>query len=320
MDEEKVLSFLQGALRLRNPRTMREVDLPSEARPDFVLRDGARTVVVDVKRGRAGVTSLAQLVFYRDMLTRRTGKHPTLVLAATAFTEAVEALARESDVKLVLLPVDLLPPSGPAKAEAAGQVATPAAWRVTYALLEKGSSSIRQLSKSAHVSYGWAHHTVRALQALGVAEQRGSVVRLTDRDRLLNGVAWDRPLRSLQRAELRTNYGSVEEGARELTRGLRRRKLSFAFTAHTAAGIYTGYGFRGDRFHLYADPKQVEPMVESGKGPILHVYAADRDLDGVEEREGILLASKPQVLLDLAGMGAGARDILNAMVSSLART
>ena len=102
---------------------------------------------------------------------------------------------------------------------------------------------------------------------------------------------------------MRTDFASVEEGARELASQLAHYPDPYAFTAHTAAGLDTGYGFRADRAYVYADPDLLRDLVNDGHGAVFHVYKPDRPLDDTQEMDGTKLASKEQVLLDLAGMG-----------------
>jgi len=292
-------------------------------RPDLVLRQGDEVYVVEVKAGRADLHAVEQLCFFRDVIGRDEGVSEDrvhLVLAAKTVPEGVLQALEHVDGRVVQLPAGLEMQEETSKAPLSkAQVTTPKAWRVICTLLAGPVPSINQLHEEADVSYGWTHRTVTNLEDLGVVGRKNGLLTVTDRSKLLNGVAWERPLDSLKVRELSTNVESVEAGGRELTQALDRSGTAFAFTAHTAGALYTGYAFRSDTFYLYADdPDLVPDLVEEGDGPKLIVYEPDRSLDEAELVEGLRLASRCQVLLDLAGMGPKAGDMTRAMVEDLA--
>lgn len=322
--EREALEHVRTRLGLDRGRLLDQaLPGPPGAHPDLVVETDQGTYVVELKRGRADLQAVAQLCFYRDVLTRARGLAPArvrIVLAAKNIPAAVREALEAVDGTALDLPANL--PMGepePPKPTGKTQLTTPKAWRVAFALLAGGPASVRQLSLRAGVSYGWAHRTVQTLEERGIAQRKGGQIVLADRAKLLNGVAWERPLRSLRAAELKTGFESVEQGARELTRVLGRSEQKFAFTAHTAAALYAGYSFRADRFYLYAsDPDVLPDLVGEGQGPTLEVLRPDRELGPTETREGMRLASKAVVLLDLAGMGPGAADVTRTMVEHLA--
>lgn len=321
--EDEVLREVREQLGLHDARSRVWRAYPEHLRPDYVLVEGTTHYLIEAKGSRAGVAEVAQLSFWRDFFARHGQFKPEearLVLASRSVTPAAESLLETMGIDFVRLPPGSRPPPSSKNRDTVGQITTPKAWHVTYELLAGGATSVRQLAQRTNVSYGWAHKTVASLIALGVARHEHGVVAIHDVPRLLNGVAWERPFRQLQVVELPTDFESVEDGAVELTSQLKHSGEDFAFTAHTAAGPYTGYGFRADRFHLYADASVVKELIVPGNGPKLHTYKVDRPLEGATEMDGLRLASKEQVLLDLAGLGPGAKDITNALVKAVARS
>lgn len=291
-------------------------------RPDLILKRGGKTYLIEVKAGRADATAVNQLCFYRDALARTQGLDEAeirIVLAAKSIPQSIQTILGTVDGTAVELPPSLrLEQDAPSVPMGKTQVTTPKAWRVICTLLARPSPSIKRLHEEADVSYGWTHKTVRNLEELGVLGRKDGLLTVTDPSKLFNGIAWERPLRTLETTEVPTGFASVEEAGRELTRTLDRAGATFAFTAHTAAALYTGYAFRSDRFYLYTDDAGiVRDLASDGEGPILTLYEPGRDLEGSEEVEGIRLASKCQVLLDLAGMGPKAGDMTQAMVENL---
>lgn len=324
MPSDEVLAYVQAELGLSQAQIERESsleDLPTG--PDLVLREGGQVFVVEVKAGRADLQAVGQLCMYRDVLARARSwdeEDIQLVLAAKSVPAGVEEVLAILKGHVVELPANLeIEATQSSVPLGKTQVTTDKAWRVICTLLERPVPSINQLHRDAGVSYGWTHKTVKNLEKLGVVGRESGLLTVTDRSRLLNGVAWERPLEALQTFELSTGFESVEEGGRELTHALDRAGSEFAFTAHTAASLYTGHGFRSDRAYLYAtDTDLVQELVGEGDGPTLVVYEPDRRLEETQLREAIRLASPCQVLLDLAGMGPKAVDLRRAMVDYLA--
>lgn len=322
--EAEALAYLRSELGLLDAQE-ETWEGPSNLphRPDLVLQRDDQVYVIEIKAGRADANAVNQLCFYRDALARSRGlneENVRIVLAAKSIPHGVREALEAVDGLAVELPPSLrLEGSRASVPMGKTQVTTPKAWHVICALLARPAPSINQLHEAADVSYGWTHRTVRNLEELGVVGRENGLLTVTDRSKLLNGVAWERPLGALETTEMPTGFASVEEGGRELTRALGRAGSEFAFTAHTAGALYTGYAFRSDRFYLYVDDTEiVRDLVGDGDGPTLVLYEPDRDLEGWEEVEGLRLASRCQVLLDLAGMGPKAGDMTRAMVDHLA--
>lgn len=322
--QDDALAYVRSELGLSEAETegwTTPGNLP--APPDLVLRRGEEVYVIELKTGRADLRSVGQLCFYRDLIARSEGLGENkirIVLAAKAVPEGVREALEGVGGSTVRLPPDLELPQDQASIPLGKtQVTTPKAWRVVCTLLARPAPSINQLHEDSEVSYGWTHRTVKNLEELGVLGRDSGLLTLTDRSKLLNGVAWERPFDSLKTRELATDFESVERGGRELTRALGRSGTTFAFTAHTAAALHTGYAFRSDAFYLYVDdPDLVPDLVEEGDGPKLFLYEPDRPLERTELVEDVRLASRCQVLLDLAGMGPKAADMTRAMVEDLA--
>lgn len=322
-NEKDALAYVRSHLGLSDARTEAWANQSFPTPPDLLLQDEGKVYVVEVKAGRANIHAVGQLCLYRDMIARNEGLSEDrieLVLAAKSIPEGVRQALANVDGQAVPLPPGLELQQAKANVPLGKtQVTTPKAWRVACTLLAQPLPSINQLHEEADVSYGWTHRTVRNLEEHGILTRENGLLTITEPSKLLNGVAWERPLNSLKTRELQTNFGSVEEGGRELTRTLDRAGTSFAFTAYTAASLYTGYAFRNDTFYLYTDdPDLIKEYVQDGDGPTLVLYEPDRTLEDTQLVEDIRVASRCQVLLDLAGMGPKAGDITRAMVENLA--
>lgn len=235
------------------------------------------------------------------------------------------------NIKLVQLPPSFkLGPFDVGVQKRKVKISSEKAWRVISRLLKEKMTSIRQLSLLENVSYGWAHATVRALIEQGVITKKGNYVRISDVNKLLNGLAWERPFRNLQTGELISDYGDATEAAKEISHILNKQNIKFAFTTYTAGGLYTGYAVRHDAVYLYLNEAELNFFRESfggagaaeearGKGVKVYLYVPDRDVfKDSREIEGIRVVAPSQVLLDLAGLGYGGMDMAKAVLENYA--
>jgi len=82
-------------LGLKNPREHKWRAFHRELRPDLVVADGAKQVLVAIKAARAGVQDVALLVFWREFFENQNQlkrSDARLVLASRSITGAAENL------------------------------------------------------------------------------------------------------------------------------------------------------------------------------------------------------------------------------------
>ena len=174
------------------------------------------------------------------------------------------------------------------------------------------------------MSYAWAHKTIEILVEQNVVKKDGGYVTIADVKNLLNGIAWERPMRNLQVEEIHLNFPSSHGAAQEITQNLKGQNIPFAFNSFTAAGLYTGYAFRQDAVYLYLEKKQIDQFKEqfgekNNTGIRAVLYAPDRDVfSDTREMESVVVTSPAQTLLDLAGLGYSAMDLTKVMVDKYA--
>ena len=190
---------------------------------------------------------------------------------------------------------------------------TEKAWRAVTRLLAAKATSIRKIAIEERLSYGWAHATVKRLVEAGIARQRGSVVEMADVEALLNAVAWERPFEDLSMGAIKTSYDSLSDAVEALSRSASEWKMQLAFCGLTAATTYSGYGAMHDAAYCYiCDKERLEIMKSglTGNGVTIRFYKPDRDVFArAKTRDGVLLVSEGQALLDVAGMGYVAKDV-----------
>ena len=328
-----VVEFILNALDLPTSPEILDVgnlyevlgqDFPFQ--PDMMLKAGGRLYFIEVVSRVASLDTIARMQLLRE-LWRRKGQElpePVLVIAARAIHPREEQLAEKLDIQVIRLPWK---PDLPLKHEykpSKSRLTTAKSWKVVSRLLKEKSTSIRQLALREGVSYGWAHKIIGALIEQEIVERNDSYVRIVDVKRLLNGIAWERPMKNLQIAEVPIDFSESIPAARDISYMLERQKIPFAFTGYTSGGLYTGYAVRQDAVSLYLEEKHLDLFEEffsgpSGGGIRAWIYAPDRDVfTDTRQIEGITIVSPAQTLLDLAGLGYSVMDLTKAMVDRYA--
>jgi hypothetical protein len=147
-------------------------------------------------------------------------------------------------------------------------------------------------------------------------------VKISDINKLINGVAWERPFERLFSHEIRIAAVSPIALAQEICLVYEEQKIPCAFTSFTAGEIYTGYSARHDSVYLYLEKKDIAALagmfdVRTEGGIAVRIYGPDRDV--FKDRRtfsvnGVWLVSPAQSLLDCAGLGYGGRDLTQKLV------
>ncbi len=326
----ELFEVLRAKLNLSDGAAVKEEpafkDAPTNLRVDMVIEDGNNRYLVEVK-SRASIDTIANLVLLKE-LSRNENQDISvifLVIAGNVFTPEIEKIANKTGIILVTIPRNIEQPvqkydHSPGKIK----VTSEKSWKIITRLLAEKTTSIRQLSILEKVSYGWAHATIQSLLSQGVVTRKENYVSISDTNKLLNGVAWERPFENLFADEINIEYQDAFKSASELSHILKNNGIKFAFTSYTAAGLYTGYAIRHDAVYLYLEKNEIDFFKNTFKatenqGIRARIYVPDRDVFGdVREKEGILIVSPSQTLLDMAGLGYSGRDITKAMVEKYA--
>jgi hypothetical protein len=205
------------------------------------------------------------------------------------------------------------------------KLTSPKSWRVVSYLLGTKEASIRHLSIGSGVSYGWTYAIVQALISKRIASEGRGHIKITDINKLLNGIAWERPFERLFTQEIRIAANSATALAREISSVCDEQQIPCAFTSFTAGELYTGYGASHDSIYLYLDKKNIAELAEMFEvrtegGYAIRFYNPDRNL--FKDRimfsiENIWLVSPAQALLDCAGLGYAGHDLTLKLVDLL---
>lgn len=326
----ELFEILRAKLNLSDGAMVKEEpvlkDTSTHIRVDIVIKDGNNKYFVEVK-SKASIDTIANLVLLRELFKNENQDISGifLVIAGKVFTPEVEKIANQTSIILVTIPRNIEHPAQKYDHSPGNiKITSEKSWKVITRLLAEKTTSIRQLSILEKVSYGWAHATIQSLLSQGVVTRKENYVSISDTNKLLNGVAWERPFENLFADEINIEYHDAFKAASDLSHILKNNGIKFAFTSYTAAGLYTGYAIRHDAVYLYLEKNEMDffknTFRETEKQGIkARIYAPDRDVFGdAREKEGILIVSPSQTLLDLAGLGYSGRDITKAMVEKYA--
>jgi hypothetical protein len=291
-------------------------------RPDAILKKNGTTYVIEIK-SKATLDAIARLNLFRDLWLRDnpSEKDIRFVIAAKSFPKQEEKIMEQLDIRMVKIPWSYKPGSREKFQAGNHRITSQKSWKIVSRLLKEKKTSIRQLALLENVSYGWAHKTVQSLIRQNIVKQDNSHVSISDVDKLLNGIAWERPLANLKKCEIRLSFSDATGAAREITEAFAMQDdVPVGFTSYTSAALYTGYGVRNDAVYLYLRDEHTDyfrELFESDSANSIKaiIYRPDREVfQDTLEKEGIRIVSVQQTLLDLAGMGYSAMDITKAMV------
>ncbi|EHQ36288.1 endonuclease NucS domain-containing protein [Methanoplanus limicola] len=294
--------------------------------PDLIIKDRNTIYYIEIKN-RASLDAIAHLNFYCYLAAKKNKSNTDRikivpVLASKTIDTQNSKLAEEAGITTIKLPWDLVIKNQDVKFPATSRVkiTSDKSWKVVSRLL-KGQSSIRQISKKEGVSYGWAHKTINSLIDQNIAEKEDFSTRITDTKKILNGIAWERPMKNLLHKEIFVEFDNSFQAAVSITQNLDSAGIPHAFTGRTAGSLYTGYAFRHDTADIYLNKNDIKTFTDnfeysyftdenSGNPTVkLCIYIPDRDVfKETKIIESVRIVSPAVALLDLAGMGFGERD------------
>jgi len=330
-DLEKSLDYIKNYLSISsdftdtNVKTLYEyysLDLP--LRPDAVIEENDSIYFIEIK-SKATIDTIARMNLLRDLLLQneKTRRNIHIVIAAKSFSEREKRIMDQLDIIMIKLPWSLKSSMNKQFNSKGPRITSDKSWKIVSRLLKEKKTSIRQLSILEDVSYGWAHKTIQTLIQQNIVKQDYNHVNISNVDKLLNGIAWERPLINLKSYEIQIPFNDSMYAAKEITEAFEMQdNIPVGFTSYTAATLYTGYGVRNDAVYLYLKDEHINYFREVFESPSSDsikaiIYRPDRDVfQDTLEKEGTRIVSASQTLLDLAGMGYSTMDITKAMVSN----
>ncbi len=325
-DNPNLIGIIKKKLNTSNDaRTMHDtpvMDLNVPIEVDLIIEDGPDKYFIEIK-SKPRIDTVSRLVLLRELInkTETYNYRIHLVVASKAFSRMVEDIARKTDIELIELPRNLkLEEHRYYGGSRNVKITSEKAWRIITRLMKERITSIRQLSLKENVSYGWTHAVIQHLLNQEILSKNGNYVEISDIDKLLNGISWERPFENLIKSDMFLKYNNAHEAAREITYMLSGREIGFAFTSYTAGGLYTGYAARHDSLYLYLDRGNMKLFKEifenyGNEGIKVKIYRPDRNVfTDNRKMEEINVVSPSQSLLDLAGLGYAGRNMAMEMV------
>ena len=290
---------------------------------DLIIVDGQKIFIVELKR-IVRLAELSRLGFTKLLLTANRAdvdNFEFVIVGKRVTKEAIEA-AEKTGLRIINLPAEMnIADSGEKPGNIPVKLTASKSWQVIAYLLKTNETSIRQLAIGSGVSYGWTHATVKSLAGKGIVSGTGGQVKISDVNKLLNGIAWERPFERLFSREIRIAADNPISLAHEICFVSEAEQIPCAFTSYTAGEIYTGYSARHDSVYVYLEKKNIGTlagMFDTAEGGItVRIYTPDRDVF-LDRRTfstpGVWLVSPAQALLDCAGLGYGGRDLTLKLV------
>lgn len=329
----EVTTFIRNQLGL--PPTAEEIDLKTmyqtfamevPIQPDIILKHEGVLYFIEVKKSAVTIDTIARMQLMKELWQKRVDAGPVnVIIAAKWFYQREDSIAKELGIRLIKLPWALETSSNKDYPSSGMRITSEKSWKIVSRLLKEKNTSIRQLALKENVSYGWTHKVIGMLIEQNVVKKENNYVSISDLKNLLNGVAWERPLKNFQAdEEVFIKFPGAFTAAQQITSILKEQKIHFAFTSYTSGGLYTRYAIRQDAVYLYLEKNAIRQFKEqfedeTRKGVRAYLYIPDRDLfSGVRDIESVTVTSPAQTLLDLAGLGYSAMDLTKVMVDKYA--
>ena len=318
-DVETIKELIRHELKLGNKADFQfERYLSNEfpIAPDIQIKDKNKIYYVEIKR-KASWDVISRLLLYQKLQN----ESASIVLAAKVIPNSIRLAANKAGVILIQLTHDVEVKKKDYKPR--GKLTSEKAWKIVMHLIKVKRCSIRSISQDEDISYAWTHGVVKNLISRGIVIQKGNIIELADVKSLLNAVAWERPIKDLQWEEITTSFESTHDLAQTLTESYSEGIDRVIFAVYTAATLQFGYGVRSDTVYCYAtsgkvvrDIKKEYSSVDPKEGIKLIILKPDRIILDHSNKiiNGVLVTSREQTLLDVAGLGYSGRDLLNNMV------
>lgn len=299
---------------------------------DMAIEDKNQQAIYFVEiKPRASLETLALINLYKGYASKdlehknEPRLEPRFVLVTKYVPPHLWELSKEMDILVLTVPKEVrLTEQIEKPVQGQIKVTSEKSWKVVSGLIRLKSSSIRNLSLTQKVSYGWTHTTITNLLVHGIARRNGNQVSIIDTDKLLNGVAWERPTQTLIVKEFVLPGKDVFEVARDVTAILEGEGIPHAFACYIAGTQYTGQSVRFDSLQMYMDKDGIDEVLDrlspgvGGPGIKIQIMAPDRELFSESRTiDKIRVTSPSQTLLDMAGLGYKGRDMTKAMVTVL---
>lgn len=286
-------------------------------RPDLIIRDGKRIMIVEVKK-KIDIGSISKHTLFQRLIK---DDNVEFIIASIIIPDRIRDLAEELDINVIQVPPGIVIREKMEMKRPRGKITSRKSWKVLTRVLIEGITSIRNVSMKEKISYAWTHKTMTSMIDLGIMEKDGDLVKIADMGKALNMTAFERPFNEMKIGEMMI---PEDMDLKDLEKNLTNWKIEHSFTGYTAASAYTGYGIRHDSVYFYINNRKdlelLRDIFEDRKdGYRAIIYYPDRDVfSDSTVMNMITYVSPDQTLMDMAGLGYSGMDLTLQMVKEYA--
>jgi len=182
------------------------------------------------------------------------------------------------------------------------------AYRIVRFLLENPETNQSLISEGTGVAYGWVNEIVNFLYQLDIVSKGWRKCTLKDPVRLLEMIAFERPLSRLEIESFRLETTSALEGENLLRDVCEDNGVKYGLTMFSGLKRYYQYHIAYPSIHAYISTNEVEGKIPHGEGPITLILLSPDHLDILKHTrrvEGFSICSPTQTAIDLFCSGVG---------------
>lgn len=175
-------------------------------------------------------------------------------------------------------------------------------------LLENPETNQFRISDGTDVAYGWVNEIVNFLHQLDIVSKSWRKCTLEDPVRLLEMIAFERPLNRLVTKSFRLEATSALEGENVLRDVCEQSGVQYGLTVFSGLTRYYQYYIAYPSIHAYISADGIEGRIPHGEGPITLVLLSPDHPDILKNTrrvESFSTCSPTQTVIDLFCSGIG---------------
>ena len=231
--EEKIFDYIRWKLGVPPSSPLERPQALYGLSIDLMQVDSDEYFLVEVT-SKSSIDSLARLNLARDIYVKEIGtkNKVTPVLVTQSISSTLYDKAIGLGIVIIEVPKGMLQDHSVSMVKRPIKITSAKSWQVVSKLFQLKSSTINRLSKEAAVSYGWTHATIEYLLRQNIAIRQGDLVHISDMEKLLSGIAWERSTMDLMTTEFSLGPGETFGLAKEISENLKKNEISCAFAAY----------------------------------------------------------------------------------------
>jgi len=186
-------------------------------------------------------------------------------------------------------------------------------YQIILFLLGTIRSSQTEISRFTGASKSQVNRLVTTLIDTGVMKYvEDRLLEVSDPIRLLDKIAFERPLSKLVKREIQLEYSEVDKVEDAIRNACKRSEIQYALTCFSALNKYHQYHITYPTVHLYTNEQaELETKLPLGKGAIIvQMLVPDHEIimQTARLKDGFNLVDPVQVIIDLFCLGSIGRD------------